>query len=77
MEFAETFFSEQDVVQLIAIDGVPIKNSLETNLNIDAENPAKYKTPPKSKKTTKNNSDSDDDVNSYKPKFVKMVLDPE
>ena len=54
MDFIQALYTEEGDVQLIAIDGLPIKNSSESNLNVVAENAAKYKTARKSKKETIN-----------------------
>ena len=75
IDFIKAFFSEEGDVQLIAIDGLPINNSSESDLNFVAENVSKYKTARKSKKEVKKNSDLDSEESPYNPEFVKMVLD--
>lgn len=71
----KAYFSEEVEVQLIAIDGVPIKMSSESDLKFVSESRAKYKTPRISKKVTKKNADTEE--SPYNPEFVKMVLDAE
>lgn len=75
LDFIQALYTEEGDVQLIEINDVAIKNSSESNLNLVAENAAKYKTARKSKKETKNNSESEDASSPYNPEFVKMVLE--
>ena len=77
LDFIQALYTEEGDVQLIAIDGLPIKNSSESNLNVVAENAAKYKTARKPKEEIRNNSNSDVEESPYNPEFVKMVLDAE
>ncbi|WP_432673165.1 DUF2683 family protein [Flavobacterium sp. SM2513] len=75
IEFLKAFFSEEGDVQLIAIDGVLVTNSSESDFKSVAENGAKYKTIRKAKKEIKVKSSVETEISPYNPEFVKMVLD--
>lgn len=73
IDFLVAFFSEEGDVQIIAIDGLPVKNRTELKSTGVAESRTKYKTIRKQKKGEKK---ADDVENSpYNPEFVKMVLE--
>lgn len=75
LEFIEALYSEEGDVQLLAIDGVPINNRLESDCNSVHESGAKYKTTRKTKKEPITNSEIEE--SPYNPEFVKMVLEAE
>lgn len=73
LDFIEVLYSEEGNVQLSAIDGLTIRNSVDFECNSVAESRAKYKTSRKTKKEIKEKVDSEE--GPYNPEFVKMVLD--
>ena len=75
IDFLVAFFSEEGDVQIIAIDGLPLKNSTELESSGVAESSAKYKTSRKQKREEKKADDAE--KSPYNPEFVKMVLEAE
>lgn len=73
IDFLVAFFSEEGDVQIIAIDGLPLKNSTELESSGVAESSAKYKTSRKQKKEEKKAEVAE--KSPYNPEFVKMVLE--
>ena len=75
IDFLVAFFSEEGDVQIIAIDGLPLKNSTELESSGVAESKAKYKVSRKQKKQGKKTEDPEAEKSPYNPEFVKMVLE--